>query len=69
MIISDVLLDYLEKCIVDEQNQNYASPLAQAWLDLEADIVYKQYMESLPPSDVLVGEIVEWDSSALWLDE
>lgn len=67
--MNDMFLNYLEQCIADEQNKNYASPLAQMWLDWEADIVYKQYIASLPHSDVLVGEIVEWDSSDLWLDE
>lgn len=67
--MNDMFLDYLEQMIADEQNQNYASPLAQMWIDFEADMVYKQYMASLPHSDVLVGEVVECDSSTLWLDE
>lgn len=67
--MNDMFLDYLEQMIADEQNQNYASPLAQMWLDFEADMVYQQYIDSLPKTDVLVGEIVEWDSSDLWLDE
>jgi len=63
--------------IADIQNENYASPLAQALLDLEAELVLQEYYASKEyfevsawdAPDVLVGEIIEYDSSDLWLDE
>ena len=43
----DLICDTIEMAIAAEQNQDYASPLAQQLLDLEADIVLRDYYAHL----------------------
>jgi hypothetical protein len=54
LVIDDSTLDEIESLIVELQNDNYASPIAQQLLTLEGEIVVWQYRHELEGgSDVL----------------
>lgn len=42
------MCDYVEKVIAEIQNVDYGSPIAQALLDREAEIVLQAYYASQP---------------------